>query len=68
VTNEKILEVLKAQHHALDSLMARLIELDVGFYPSRSGHIWDAVQAGHALIQEMQSEKKPCTPVRSDGT
>lgn len=46
----QLLAACQAQHDALDILFARLIMLDVGFFPSLSGAPWDAMVAGHAAI------------------
>lgn len=44
-----LLEAAKAQHQAIDWLMARLIELDSSFMPTKS-RIWPALVQGNAAI------------------
>jgi hypothetical protein len=46
----ELLAACQAQHKAMDALLARLIELDKTFFPSKSGHIWDALVQGHTAI------------------
>ncbi len=71
MTNRDIAEIVRAQHRAIDSLMARLIVSDITFFPSESGPIWDAVVAGKNLIQILECgdipEKKPCATDRNAG-
>jgi hypothetical protein len=61
---KRILTVLEQQHDAIDTLMARIISMEsIGkenrFRPSKSGPIWDAVQAGHQLIEELKQTASP---------
>lgn len=60
ITNEEILAVLKAQHEAIDRLMARVISDDrkPRFYPTQSGKIWNAVVAGNDLIKKLEGEPR----------
>lgn len=53
----------EAQHQGLDLLFARLIALDKGFYPSKSGLPWEAMLKGNAA-REMA---KPILEGRKDG-
>lgn len=53
---EEMLEALRLQHDALDALMARLSDAKTGFMPSKSGRIWEAVQAGYKAIQRAERE------------
>jgi len=50
-----LLEACRAQHVAIDVLFAMLIAKTAHdpepFYPSESGHIWDALVAGNAAIK-----------------
>ncbi len=48
----ELLACVKAQHVAIDILMARLIERDPGFLPSKSP-VWPMVAGGHALIKSL---------------
>ena len=45
------LEVIKAQHSAIDALFAMLIEAKPGFYPSKQGWIWDACVRGSQALK-----------------
>ena len=51
----EILKVLKAQHDALDILLAHLATVDRTFMPTQSP-AWPAVVAGHAAIQKLERE------------
>jgi hypothetical protein len=56
---KRVLNVLEQQHDAIDTLMAMVISLEPidkkdRFMPTKSGHIWDAVQAGNQLIKELK--------------
>jgi hypothetical protein len=59
--NEEILAVLKAQHDAIDWLMARVISdnQEPRFYPTQSGAIWNTVVAGNDLIKRLEALPKP---------
>lgn len=50
---QEVLDALKAQHQAIDLLFAKLIKIDAGFFPSKSGQPWEAVQKGNAIIQKL---------------
>lgn len=58
--NQDLLEACRAQHNALDTVMAQLIILtqrhtpEEMFFPSKSGIVWDAVTRGHAAIERAQ--------------
>lgn len=58
--SKEMLEVIIAQHNALDTVMAQLIILThrhtpkEPFYPSKSGIAWDAVTRGLAAIQRAE--------------
>ena len=52
-TTTEVLETLRAQHQAIDRLFAELINRDASFFPSKSGHPWEAAQKGNALIQKL---------------
>jgi hypothetical protein len=54
---DALIAVVKAQHHAIDELFARLIELTSSgcapqevFYPSKCGQPWEAIHAGKAVL------------------
>jgi hypothetical protein len=47
----QLLEACKAQHRAIDMLMARLIQIDPGFMPTKAPS-WEAVKLGHAAISK----------------
>lgn len=61
----RVLAVLKAQHAAMDRLMAALmvreeamqkaglLKKDEMFRPTTSGAVWEAVEAGHWTIQRI---------------
>lgn len=57
----RVLQVLKAQHEAIDRLFAHLIEATRGklddrpFMPSQSGQPWAACLAGNALIKDLEA-------------
>jgi hypothetical protein len=54
----EVLRALKMQHQAIDMLMAKLAEANKGFYPSKSGAIWDAVVLGHNAICLLEAETR----------
>lgn len=54
----EILDVLKAQHQAIDLLFSMLMERDRDFFPSKSGQPWEAIQKGNTLIQKLSGELK----------
>ncbi len=47
-------ETLKAQHNAIDTLFAMLIEVKPGFYPSKSGEPWAAVQKAKIILDHLE--------------
>lgn len=51
---DALIEVVRAQHHAIDTLFAMLIAktmyAEKPFYPSESGQPWEAIQAGKAVL------------------
>ena len=49
-----LLEACKAQHHAIDLLFARLIQLDPTFFPSKSGQPWEATVKGKEAIDKAE--------------
>lgn len=53
----KLIQVVRAQHHAIDMLFATLIyrtkDQQTPFYPSKSGEPWDACQRGAVLMNEL---------------
>jgi len=53
--HDQLLAACKQQHAVIDLLMAKLIELDPTFLPSKSA-AWAAVIAGNAVISEAQEE------------
>jgi hypothetical protein len=55
MTAPEIVAVLKAQHNAIDTLMAALMFHDKEFRPSKSGPIWDAVVAGNEMIKKLET-------------
>lgn len=48
-SHEQLVDAVRQQHKALDTLMARLIQLDPEFMPTKSG-LWSALQAGNAAL------------------
>lgn len=70
VTRSEILAAMEAQHTAIDTLMAALlnregalqrnglIERKDMFVPSKSGPIWDAVKLSHASILNLKAAQK----------
>jgi hypothetical protein len=65
--NQELLEACRAQHNALDTLMAQLIILtrrhtpEEPFFPSKSGMPWEAMTRAHAVIQE--AERLAANPI-----
>lgn len=67
ITHSEILAAMKAQHTAMDMLMAALliregeleraglIERKDMFRPTKSGDIWEAVKSGHATIEKIEA-------------
>lgn len=53
---DRVEKVIKRQHRAIDALMARLIVSDPTFRPTQSGVIWDVVEEGNQLIQDIDAE------------
>ncbi len=47
-------EACKAQHDAIDILLARLIELDHNFFPSKSGKPWEAIIQGNKALAKVE--------------
>jgi hypothetical protein len=45
-----LLEACRAQHKAIDALLAMVATLDRTFMPTQSGFIWDAAVQGHTAI------------------
>lgn len=58
--NQELLEVVRAQHNALDILMARLVILTQRhtpaepFFPSKAGLPWEAMKRGNAAIVQAE--------------
>lgn len=52
---DELLAALKSQHNAIDALFAMLIEAKPGFYPSKTGWIWDACVNGNEAILKAES-------------
>jgi hypothetical protein len=50
-----LLAACKAQHKAMDELMAKLIALDDTFLPSKSGEIWEAMLEGKRAIAKAET-------------
>jgi hypothetical protein len=48
-SHDALIEKLKAQFHAVDWLMAKLIEADPTFMPSKS-QIWDSIKGTHEIL------------------
>jgi len=48
-SHDALVEKLKAQFHAVDWLMAKLIEADPTFLPSKSP-IWDSIKGTHEVL------------------
>ena len=57
-TRKELLDACKAQHKAIDLLMAMLVECKPGFMPSKSGQPWKALLAGNAAIEKAESEQQ----------
>jgi hypothetical protein len=55
---EEILNALKMQHEAIDTLMAMLILRDKDFFPSRSGIPFDGLIAGNEMIKRLEAFSK----------
>ena len=47
---KELLAACEAQHDAIDTLLAILVERDPTFFPSKCGKPWNAQVAGHAAI------------------
>lgn len=45
-----LLDACQEQHKAIDILFAMLIEAKPGFFPTKSGQPWEALQKGNAAI------------------
>ncbi len=54
-----LLEACKAQHEAIDRLMAMLIAARTGFLPSKSGQIWEALNQGNDAIVLAEEDTLP---------
>ena len=52
--NNNLLEVVKAQHQAIDRLFALLIEKVPGYLPSKSGQPWEALIKGNEAISRAE--------------
>lgn len=55
---KEMLEVLKAQHDAIDILFAMLIDITPypkKFFPSKSGKPWEAILKGNAVIDKAEA-------------
>lgn len=65
--NDELLEVVKAQHNAMDTLFAQLIILtrrhtpEEQYFPSKSGMVWEAMMRGHGIIQRAQAAMREIT-------
>jgi hypothetical protein len=58
-TAPKLLAACKAQHEAIDTLFAMLIDRSPPgktFLPSKSGQLWDALVAGNAAIAKAEGK------------
>jgi len=53
---DELLAACEAQHDAIDTLFAMLIECKTGFFPSQSGRPWDALLQGNAAIKKAKGE------------
>jgi len=56
-TAAELLEACKSQHQAIDRLFAELIKRDETFFPSKSGHPWEAVVKGNTAITKAEITK-----------
>ena len=56
VTAPKLLEALEQQHKAVDWLLARVIELDNDFKPTKSP-VWDVISDAYDVIKEETGTK-----------
>lgn len=61
--HDDLLAACKAQHQAIDILLAMLAWVDPTFFPSKSGIPWDAVLAGNDAVRK--AEGSDCA---GDGT
>lgn len=52
----ELLEACKAQHEAIDRLLAQIIGLDQTFLPTRSGQPWQAMIQGNAAIAKAEGK------------
>jgi hypothetical protein len=50
-------KALTDQHDAIDILFAMLIEAKPGFFPSKSGKPWEAMQLGNKALAAANGEK-----------
>ena len=51
---DRLRAALKNCHRAMDTLFARLVEADPGFFPSKSGAPWNAmVEASNLLVSAL---------------
>lgn len=52
---KRLLRACKAQHQAIDLLMARLVKLDPNFLPNQSGLPWELMKEGHKAIKRAEA-------------
>lgn len=52
----ELLDVIRKQHNALDTMLAQRAIADLKFYPSRSGAIWDAIILSNNAILRLEAE------------
>ena len=58
IVHDDLLAACKAQHAAIDLLLAMLIVHKPGFMPSKSGQPWKAMLAGHAAIAKAEDHNR----------
>lgn len=51
-----LFEACKAQHEAIDLLFSMLIQKDPKFFPTRSGHPWEAMVKGSKAIAKAEGK------------
>lgn len=55
-TQAEMLEALKAQHNAIDTLFALLIIADKNFRPTKNEKLWNACMQGNAAIARAEDK------------
>lgn len=53
---KQLFEACKAQHDAIDILLAMLVKRDRNFFPSMSGKPWAAAQLGNEAIKAAEKQ------------